>query len=106
MGGPMKGGAVVEPDALKDMKRDTDELAANLKKAADSLIKRTEELNNAGFKDNNFANLYKVIQEKKTDLEKLNDVMLTFSEYLEKSEKITRKLHDEDKIKSTNIKIE
>lgn len=106
MGGIMKGGAVVEPDAVKKMKKDTDELAANLKETSKNLINRTNELNSRGFQDSNFEQLHTVIMANKDNLEKLEKVMESFSEYLQKVEKNIRELMDGPKLKGGNIKID
>lgn len=74
----------LEPKGLKQMKEDTDTLAKNLLKTSRDLIERTEELNQKGFQDGNFEPLYKLISERKKDLEDLNKLMGVFSERLER----------------------
>lgn len=105
MSGYMKNGAVVEPDAVKKMKASTDQLAENLKKTSDSLMKRTEDLNNS-FQDGNFEQLYKVITNNKENIIKLNKVMGEFSVYLAEVEKNIRELIGGATLKGENINIQ
>jgi predicted nucleic acid-binding Zn-ribbon protein len=102
----MKRGAVVEPDAVKKMKSKTDQLADELKKTSAQLLNRTEELNNNGFQDGNFEQLYSVISENKENLLKLNKVMISFSDYLIRVEKNIRDLVGTAPLKRSNIKID
>lgn len=106
MSGYMKNGAVVEPDAVKRMKASTDQLAENLKKTSDSLMKRTEDLNNNGFQDGNFEQLYKVVTNNKENIIKLNKVMGEFSVYLAEVEKNIRELIGGKTLKGENINIQ
>ena len=80
-------GAGVEPDAVRKMKNKVDELIADLHRSADELISKTENLNQKGFQDGNFESLYRVIIERKDDLEKLKNVMKSFSELLQNTER-------------------
>lgn len=101
----MKGGSVVEPDALKKMRKDTDELAVNLKETSKKLFIRTGELNSRGFQDSNFEQLHNVILGSKDNLEKLEKVMESFSEHLGNLEKEVRGYLGGDKLKGGNINV-
>lgn len=104
--GYMKNGAVVEPDAVRKMKTSTDQLAENLKKTSDNLIKRTDDLNNNGFQDGNFEQLYNVVTNNKENLNKLNKVMGEFSVYLNEVEKNIRDLVGGESLKGSKINIQ
>lgn len=106
MSGNMKKGAVVEPDSVKKMKEATDVLASELKKTSADLFKRTEELNNNGFQDGNFEELYNVISNNKENINKLNKVMESFSTYLNEIEKNIRDLVGGEKLKGSKINIQ
>jgi hypothetical protein len=100
MSGHMIQGAVVEPDSLRRMKEKIDMLAEDLARKSKELINRTEELNQKGFQDQNFESLYRIITERKVDLEKLKNIMISFSEYLVEVERNIRKLVESEKIRS------
>lgn len=106
MSGYMKKGAVVEPDSVKKMKEATDLLASELKKTSEDIFKRTEELNNNGFQDGNFEQLYNVINTNKENINKLNKVMNRFSTYLTEVEKNIRDLVGGEKLKGSKINIQ
>ncbi len=93
-------GAVVEPDSLRRMKEKIDRLAEELARTSKELISRTEELNQKGFQDQNFESLYRIITERKEDLEKLKNIMFSFSEYLVEVERNIRQLVESEKIRS------
>ncbi len=93
-------GAVVEPDSLRRMKEKIDRLAEELARTSKDLISRTEELNQKGFQDQNFESLYRIITERKEDLEKLKNIMFSFSEYLVEVERNIRQLVESEKIRS------
>ena len=100
MSGYLIEGAVVEPDSIRKMKNKVDELITDLAKSAKELIDKTENLNQKGFQDGNFESLYRVITERKDDLEKLKNIMKSFSGYLHETEKNIRNLVDAKKINS------
>ncbi len=100
MSGHLIQGAVVEPDSLRKMREKIDGLTAELAKTSKSLIERTENLNQKGFQDQNFEDIYKHITARKEDLEKLKKIMISFSEYLVEVEKNIRQLVESEKIKS------
>jgi hypothetical protein len=100
MSGHMIQGAVVEPDSLRRMKEKIDRLAEELARTSKELISRTEELNQKGFQDQNFESLYRIITERKEDLEKLKNIMFSFSEYLVEVERNIRQLVESEKIRS------
>jgi hypothetical protein len=106
MSGHLVEGAVVEPDSIRKMKNKVDELITDLAKSAKELISKTENLNQKGFQDGNFESLHRVITERKEDLEKLKNIMLSFSDYLQETEKNIRNLVEAKKISSnSNINI-
>lgn len=105
MNGIMKGGVVIEPIAVQKMKEKTDYLGEELKKTAKNLLNRKEELNKKGFQDGNFEQLNFVIDENKKNLDKLEKVMNTFSEYLEHVKKNADDLINGPKMKSSSINI-
>jgi hypothetical protein len=100
MSGHLIEGAVVEPDSLRKMKNKIDELINDLAKSSKELISKTENLNQKGFQDGNFENLHRVITERKEDLEKLKNIMGSFSDYLSETEKNIRNLVESKKINS------
>jgi hypothetical protein len=100
MSGYLVKGAVVEPGSIKLMKDKIDQLTSDLAKTSKELINRTEELNQKGFQDQNFESLYRIINERKEDIEKLKNIMISFSDYLNEVEKNIRKLVESEKIKS------
>ena len=100
MSGHLIQGAVVEPDSLRRMKEKIDRLAEELARTSKELISRTEELNQEGFQDQNFESLYRIITERKEDLEKLKNIMFSFSEYLVEVERNIRQLVESEKIRS------
>ena len=100
MTGHLIPGAAVEPDSLRKMKEKIDSLANDLSKTSKGLIERTENLNQKGFQDQNFEDIYKHITERKEDLEKLKNILISFSEYLVEVEKNIRQLVESEKIKS------
>jgi hypothetical protein len=106
MSGYMKNSAIVEPDSVKKMKEATDALANDLKKTSDDLLKRTEDLNNSGFQDGNFEQLFSVISNSKVNLVKLHNIMNSFSTYLSEVEKNIRNLVGGEKMKGSNINIQ
>ncbi len=83
----MINGAAVEPAYLRKMKEKIEELTADLARTSKELINRTEELNQKGFQDAHFESLYSVINERKEDLEKLKNIMQSFSDLLIRLEK-------------------
>ncbi len=100
MSGHLIQGAVVEPDSLRRMKEKIDRLAEDLARTSKELINRTEELNQKGFQDQNFESLHRIITERKEDLEKLKNIMISFSEYLVEVERNIRQLVESEKIRS------
>ena len=82
------------------MKEKIDRLAEELARTSKELISRTEELNQKGFQDQNFESLYRIITERKEDLEKLKNIMFSFSEYLVEVERNIRQLVESEKIRS------
>jgi uncharacterized protein YukE len=102
----MKNGASVDPEALKDMKQKTSEYAEQLKRTSEELINRVENLNQSGFQDKKFAELFKAVEDKKVDLEKLNKILISFSEYLGKLEKIITGYQETETLTSKTFQID
>ena len=100
-----KDSAIIEPDAVLKMKKDTEELKENLVKTSNKLLNSTNILNEQGFQDGNFAQLHSLVTSNKENIDKLCGAMVSFSVYLAEIEKIIRSLANGPKIPTSNIQI-